>query len=84
MTTEDLSQELMRIKGELSAACTFVGMALHLASFGDPETIKRIRGKIAESPIDPASGDIANDPHWREGVNRFNNRLLECLPDEQL
>ena len=84
MTSDEMSQELTRIRGELSAACTVLGIALHLVSHGDPETIAAIRRKVLEFSVDAASGTITNDPHWREGVERFKHRLLEGLPDENL
>ncbi len=78
---DDLSQELTRIRGELSAACAILGLALHLASHGDTETI---RSKILEFSADAVGGTLTDDPHWREGVERFKHRLLDSLPGKNL
>ena len=73
-------KEILRLKGELSAATTFLALALEVLSRRDPVTLVAIRRKIADTPIDTAEGGVTYDPQWREGVDRFKKRLSESLP----
>ena len=82
MTPDETSQEIERIKGELSAATAMLGLALHLAGHG--VATAAIRQKVIEAPVDPAIESNPDYLNWREGVERFKQRLLQRLPDEDL
>lgn len=79
---EGLSEEILRLRGELSAATRVLSVALTVLSFGDTDTIAAIRKDIEESSIDITAGGITLDRHWREGVQRFKDRLLQTLPSD--
>ncbi len=64
-------KEILRLRGELSAATTFLALTLEVLSCREPSTLVAIRRKIADTPIDTAEGGITPDLQWREGVDRF-------------
>ncbi len=73
-------REILRLRGELSAATNAVAIALTiLAGMGDSGTLDAIRRKFEYPSFEISNDGMTDDPHWREGVNRFNRRLLEGL-----
>ena len=65
-------EEISRLRGELSTCCAVLGLLINAVSMNNPDTLAAFRRRITDWPM-----DIVDDPYWREGVNRFKNRLLE-------
>ena len=73
-TSEDHTQEIARLQGELSAACYILALAINMSSLGDSETRSLVRRKLTTGIVYESA-----DHHWREGVDRFVNRFLKTF-----
>ena len=82
MTTEEMRREIMRLQGELSAACACLGdlykILFHPAS-GD--TWSLVLSKLRHRRFDEGAIALKGDD-WARGVERFNERLLKVLPGD--
>ena len=77
------AEEITRLKGELSAATRICSILIQVASRGDVTALTTFQNKIRDGSIDLSSGAIASDHHWREGVDRFTERLLKSFPSNE-
>ena len=62
---------MLRLRGELSAACRMLALAIVSVSFGNTATISTFRQNIVNASIDDTSGGITDNQYWREGVKRL-------------
>ena len=79
MNQDDINaNEIEILKGEVSAACHFIALTIHVLSLGDPKFTALIHDHI--KTLNTATID---DLYWLEGVERFNQRLLTSLPSDK-
>ena len=82
MTEDEMRTEIMRMRGELSAACACLSDLYHLViRFGGADMGGIVLEKIRNRSFDPGSLALM-DAEWREGVERFNDRLTKLLASD--
>ena len=74
----NLTDEIARLKGELSAATKVIAIALHIICQGDTDILTTIIQEKMASAL--SVGPTIGENEWREGVERFKNRLSESIP----
>ena len=76
--------EVMRLKGELSCATHVIALLYNLIGKMSPSGFVVLRRHMMEVSYAPEPHGITGDQHWREGVDRFQKRLLEALPSDEV
>ena len=72
--TNDIKEEILRLRGELAAITRVLAWALEFGVHGDAIALGTLRKTIASFPAN-LPDDVS-----REGVGDFTNRLLKLLP----
>ncbi len=79
MNQDDVNaNEIERLKGEMSAACHFIALTIHMLSLGDPKLTAVIHDHIKTTDT-----DTIDNLYWLEGVERFKKRLLTSIPSDK-
>ena len=76
--------EVMRLKGELSCATHVIALLYNLIGKINPSGFAVLRTHMMEVSYAPEPHGITGDQHWREGVDRFQERLLKALPSDEV
>ena len=76
--------EVMRLKGELSCATHVIALLYNLIGKINPSGFAVLRRHMMEVSYAPEPHGITGDQHWREGVDRFQERLLKVLPSNEV
>ena len=82
MTDDEMRREIMRLQGELSAACSCIADLYEVViGFGSGDMRSLILNKISDRRFAPGLLELKG-PDWRRGVESFNERLANVLSGE--
>ena len=80
-----MQEEILRLRGELSAACRALALTIRMVSLNDPVTLDVVVNKLTAISGATGPADVISNDYWREGIERFNDRLTGTLrnnPDD--
>ena len=79
MTEDEMRKEIMRLRGEMSAACSCLHILYQfvIIILGD-DSRDMLIDKLRNTPFDEDSVALMDD-EWVEGIDRFRKRLTNLL-----